>query len=66
MNLLTVSAVFFVAVHLLVSGTGLRAALVRGMGRWPYTGLFSLASVIGLGAMMRGYGEAFAAGPSLW
>ena len=46
-NLLA-AALFFVLLHLLVSGTRLRDAVTGRIGQGPYMGLFSLASVAGL------------------
>lgn len=46
-NLIAAAAVF-ILIHLLISGTRLRDALVRRMGEGPYMGLFSLASVAAL------------------
>jgi uncharacterized membrane protein len=45
---LIAAATFFLAIHLLVSGTRLRDALTGRIGQGPYMGLFSLASVGGL------------------
>lgn len=42
------AAAFFLALHLLVSGTGIRAVLVKRLGETPYTALFSLASIGGI------------------
>lgn len=57
------SAAFFVT-HL-VSGTPLRAALVRSLGEWPYRGLYSLAAFITLGAMIWAF-AASTRGAPLW
>lgn len=46
-NLLA-AALFFVLLHLLVSGTRVRDALTGRIGQGPYMGLFSLASIAGL------------------
>ena len=46
-NLLA-AALFFVLLHLLVSGTRVRDALTSRIGQGPYMGLFSLASLGGL------------------
>jgi len=35
----------FVAIHVGISATGLRASLVRSFGEWPYRAVFSLASL---------------------
>jgi uncharacterized membrane protein len=45
---LAAAAAFFLALHLLVSGTRLRDALTGRIGQGPYMGLFSLASLAGL------------------
>src|SRR3712207_9541714 len=45
---LIAAAVFFVLLHLVVSGTRVRDALTGRMGPGPYMGLFSLASIAGL------------------
>ena len=42
------AAAFFLAIHLLVSGTRLRDALTGKIGLGPYMGVFSLSSVAGL------------------
>lgn len=42
------AAAFFLALHLLVSGTGLRSRLVGAIGEKPYMALFSLASIGGI------------------
>jgi len=54
-NLLA-AAVFFVLLHLLVSGTTLRDKLTSKIGQGPYMGLFSLASVAGLVWLGMAYG----------
>ena len=48
MTSLIAAASFFVLLHLLVSGTRVRYALVGRIGAGLYTGLFSLTSVAGL------------------
>ena len=45
---LLAAAAFFLAIHLLVSGTRVRDALTGRIGQGPYMGLFSLSSVAGL------------------
>ena len=45
---LIAAATFFLAIHLLVSGTPVRDALVGRIGPGPYMGAFSLVSVAGL------------------
>ena len=56
-NLLA-AAVFFVLLHLLVSGTTVRDTLTSKIGQGPYMGLFSLASVAGLTWLGMAYGGA--------
>jgi uncharacterized membrane protein len=60
MLVLILAAGFFLAIHLLVSGTPLRDALTGRIGTGPYMGLFSLASIAGLAWL----GFAFAAARS--
>ncbi|MGV8997597.1 MAG: NnrU family protein [Parvibaculaceae bacterium] len=45
---LIAAAGFFLALHLLVSGTSLRGRIVAVTGETPYLGLFSLASIGGI------------------
>src|ERR1044071_6535604 len=45
MTLLIAAAAAFLALHLLVSGTRLRDAIVGAIGERPYLGLFSAASL---------------------
>jgi uncharacterized membrane protein len=53
---LIAAALYFVLIHLLVSGTRLRDVLIRRIGQGPYMGLFVVASIAGL----VGLGFAFA------
>jgi uncharacterized membrane protein len=45
MNMLIAAAAVFLGIHLLIAGTRLRNAIVRGIGESVYLGLFSLASI---------------------
>lgn len=45
---LTAAAIFFLALHIIVSGTDLRTWLVKRLGETPYLALFSLASIGGI------------------
>jgi uncharacterized membrane protein len=47
----------FVLIHVGVSATGLRTALVKAIGEGPYRGLFSLASLALLVWMIMAYGD---------
>lgn len=58
MTNLIAAAVFFVLLHLLVSGTRARDALVLRLGAGPYMGLFSLASLAGLIWLGFAFGDA--------
>lgn len=58
MTNLIAAAVFFVLLHLLVSGTRVRDTLVLRLGAGPYMGLFSLASVAGLVWLGLAFGDA--------
>lgn len=66
MTALIAAAVFFVLLHLLVSGTALRGALVGTIKEGPYMGLFSLASVGGIVWLSMAYGDAKGLGPVYW
>lgn len=56
MWMLVLAAVAFAALHLLVSGTRIRDALVARFGEGPYRALFSLASALALGGLIWSYG----------
>jgi uncharacterized membrane protein len=62
MTSLIAAAAFFVLIHLVVSGTQMRAAITARIGVNPYMGLFSLASVLGLVWLAMAYGRARADG----
>ena len=67
MEQLIVACVFFLAIHLLVSGTRWRDAIVASIGEGPYAGLFSLASVGGIVWMAASYNAALMGdNPFLW
>jgi uncharacterized membrane protein len=55
---LLAAAAFFLAIHLLVSGTRVRDALTGRIGQGPYMGLFSLSSVAGLVWLGLAFAEA--------
>jgi uncharacterized membrane protein len=56
-NLLA-AALFFVGIHLFVSGTKLRDAIVQRTGEQGFIGLFSLASLGGIVWLCWAYGDA--------
>jgi uncharacterized membrane protein len=58
MTNLVAAAAFFLAIHLLVSGTRVRDALTGRIGQGPYMGLFSLASIGGLVWLGMAFGAA--------
>jgi uncharacterized membrane protein len=55
---LLLASVFFVGIHLFISGTSLRAAIIARIGELPYMGLFSLLSLGGIVWMCTAYGQA--------
>ena len=63
---LIAAAAFFVLLHLLVSGTRLRAAVVGVVGEGPYMALFSLASLGGIVWLSMAYGDARGFGETWW
>jgi uncharacterized membrane protein len=52
---LIAACVYFLLIHFGVSGTRLRDALTARLGDGPYRGLFSLASLAGIGWMIYAY-----------
>lgn len=48
----------FVLLHIGLSATGLRGALIKAIGEGPYRGLFSFLSIAFLAAMIWTYGQA--------
>jgi len=57
MTSLILAALFFVGMHLFVSGTALRGKLVAALGEKAYMGLFALASLLGITWMIMAYGR---------
>lgn len=55
--MLILATAAFLATHF-VASTPLRGALVRAMGQWPYTGLYSLVAFATLGWMIWAYAGA--------
>ncbi len=67
MEQLILSSAFFLLIHLLVSGTRWRDAIVASIGEGPYMGLFSLASIGGIVWMAASYNAALRGdNPLLW
>ena len=64
MNSLALAALSFTSLHLLVSGTRLRDALIARLGERPYRGLFSLASAVTLGWLILAYVKAHVPQPT--
>src|SRR5580700_3613038 len=59
--------VIFLGSHVFVTMRERRAVLVARLGEWPYRGLFSLVSIIGVVLIGYGFAEYRAAGPiMLW
>jgi uncharacterized membrane protein len=64
--------VIFLGAHVFVTRRGERAALIAKLGAWPYRGLFSLVSMVGLGLIAYGFAQYRATGliqvwnPPLW
>jgi uncharacterized membrane protein len=56
MNSFALALAAFVLIHVGISATGLRAALVNRIGEWPYRGVFSLLSLGLLVALIHGFG----------
>ena len=64
--------VIFLGAHVFVTRRGERAALIARLGAWPYRGLFSLVSIVGIGLIAYGFAQYRASGvipvwnPPLW
>jgi len=59
--------VIFLGAHVFVTMRNERAALVARLGEWPYRGLFSLVSIVGIGLIAYGFAGYRAAGMiSVW
>ena len=58
MLLLVLAACYFVGLHLCIAGTGLRGNLIARLGQGLYRGLFALASLVGLIALIAAYAHA--------
>jgi uncharacterized membrane protein len=52
------AVLFFVGIHPVISGSGLRGKIVALIGEEPFRGLFSLLSLIGVVWLSRAYGQA--------
>jgi uncharacterized membrane protein len=55
--------VIFLGAHAFVTMRNARADLVARLGEWPYRGLFSLVSIIGIALIAYGFSAYRAAGP---
>jgi uncharacterized membrane protein len=64
--------VIFLGAHVFVTRRNERAVLIAKFGEWPYRGLFSLVSVIGIGLIVYGFAQYRATGlipvwnPPVW
>ena len=54
--------VIFLGAHVFVTRRGERAALIAKLGVWPYRGLFSLMSLVGIGLIAYGFAQNRATG----
>jgi len=60
MTSLIAAALFFLGIHILVSGTPLRGRIVAAIGENAYMGLFSLGSLAGIVWLCMAYNAAYA------
>lgn len=58
-----IGLVVFLGAHLFVTMRDRRAALVAKLGEWPYKGLFSLVSIVGIVLIGYGFARYRASGP---
>ncbi len=54
---LVLAAVFFLGIHVFVSGTGLRGVIVGTTGEKGFRALFSILSLVGIVWLCRAYGQ---------
>jgi len=54
--------VIFLGAHVFVTRRGERAALIARLGEWPYRGLFSVVSIVGIGLIAYGFAHYRASG----
>jgi len=66
MTSLTLAGLFFLAIHVVISGSRLRGRLVRSIGEPAYLGVFSLLSAAALGWLIVAYGRAHATANVWW
>lgn len=64
--LLILACVLFPLTHILMSHGTIRERLVGAMGQWPFRGLYSLVSLLTLGAAIALYRPIMQTGPVLW
>ncbi len=59
--------VIFLGAHVFVTMRDRRAALIAGIGQWPYRGLFALVAIVGIVLIGYGFDAYRAAGPiAVW
>ncbi len=58
-----IGLVIFLGAHVFVTMRDRRAALIAGIGEWPYRGLFSLVAIVGIVLIGYGFDTYRAAGP---
>lgn len=66
MAALALACLFFLAIHVLISGSPLRGRLVAALGERAYLAGFSLLSIAGLTWVILAYGTARATAPLWW
>ena len=62
MGVLVIGLVLFLGAHVFVTMRGPRAAVIARIGEWPYKGLMSLVSLVGLVLIGYGFGQYRATG----
>ena len=59
MTILIIGLTIFLGIHSIsIAAPGLRNTMVARLGEWPWKGLYSLISIIGLALIVNGYGAA--------
>ena len=57
MGEMVIGLVLFLGAHVFVTLRGPRAAVIAGIGEWPYKGLMSLVALVGLVLIGYGFGQ---------
>jgi uncharacterized membrane protein len=64
---LVLGLIVFLGAHVFTTQRGPRAAVIKAVGEWPYKGLYSVVSIVGIVLIGKGFGMYYSAGPiDIW